>query len=204
MLTIPIHFTLFFLAAATPATVPAPADPSMDWLMQQAKPASAPQPVTRPSQTQVNPLTAKSQSDGYRQATMTLSDGRQITGRFATTSGQPVRVYDPEKKDYRDVPYVLIRSLEAKVLWERMQEEWHFKDSGSDIREFNGKSYPVHELHYILTLSNGQTVTGVVVTPLYLEHPDGDKLFALHKRDKGQIGQTLKDLVYVKKVEFAD
>jgi hypothetical protein len=88
------------------------------------------------------------------------------------------------------------------VLWERDEKEWHFKESGSDIKEFNGKTYPNRETQYTFTLLNGQTLSGGVVEPLYLQTPDGPVLFALHKRDKGEVGQTLKQLVYVKSAEF--
>ena len=35
-----------------------------------------------------------------------------------------------------------------------------------------------------------------------MQTPEGEKNFALHKRDKGEVGQNLKDLVYVTKVDL--
>ena len=59
----------------------------------------------------------------------------------------------------------MIRSIDAQVIWEREEKEWHFKESGSDIKEFTGKSYPCRETSYTLTLVNGQTLTGGIVEP---------------------------------------
>jgi hypothetical protein len=89
-------------------------------------------------------------------------------------------------------------------VWEREEKEWHFKDSGSDIKEYSGKSYPARETQYKVTLLNDQTMTGGIVAPLYAITTTGDKLLVLYKRSKGEVGQTLKDLAYVKTVVFED
>jgi len=201
-----------------PATRPAPttsqapkADAATDWLLGQAAAApSTPKedddgrpaaPTSRPA----SPFAAAGSNiaadPAARQGVMLLSNGEKIHGRFATTQGKPLRIYD-EHEVFRDVPFDLVRSAEAKVLWERDEKEWHFRESGSDIKEYSGKTYPARETQYTLTLVNGQTVTGSIVAPLYLQSRDGPYTFILHKRDKGEPGQTLKQLVYVQKVEF--
>ncbi len=131
-----------------------------------------------------------------------MSSGEKIHGRFCTTRDKPIRVWNDTDKEYRDVPYALIKSMEAKVLWERDQPEWHFKDSGSDIKEYSGKTYPARELQYILTLENGQTLTGGVVAPLYMLTKNDDIIFLLNKRQKGEVDTKLKSLEYVKQVIF--
>lgn len=133
-----------------------------------------------------------------------LSDGQAIIGSISTTADKPIRVFDRERKEYRDVPFKLIRSARASVLWEREEREWHFKESGSDIKEYTGKTYPAREMQYTLTLMNGQTVAGDVVAPLYVTVDGKETTYVLHKRDKGEVGQTLKDLVYVKSVELEE
>ncbi len=186
---------------ATPAT--APGDPTLDWLMGQATTAPAPRatpPATARAQSPLQSGTAD--ANRYRQAVLMLSDGEKIRGRFATTLGKPIRVWDEEKKQYRDVPFDLIQSMRSSVVWQRDQEEWKFIASGSDIKERTGKTYPARETIYTVTLVNGQTVTGGVVAPLYLDTPSGDKTFVLNKRSKGSVGQMLKQLVYVEAVEF--
>jgi len=178
----------------------------MDWLFDQATtaPATQPENPAQPTSQPTSPLNNASNQDDSRQATLTLSNNEKIKGRFATTFGKPVRVWSEGDMDYKDIPYNLIKSLEARILWERDQEEWHFIESGSDIKEYTGKTYPARELEYIVTLINGQRVTGGIVAPLYLRTGERDKTFVLHKRAKGDVGKKLKDLVYVKRVEFAE
>lgn len=176
-----------------------PVDDDVEFLLKHATTAPATRPANKPT---TSPFKA-AEDDGRRHATMMLSDGEKIKGRFSTTLDRPLRVFDTEAKEYRDVPFKLIKSIEAKVIWERDEKEWHFRESGSDIKEYSGKTYPARETEYTFTLTSGQTLSGAVAGPLYLQTDGDDKTFILHKRDKGEVGQTLKQLVYIVRVEFA-
>jgi hypothetical protein len=176
------------------------ADDDVGFLLKHATTAPASRPATKPAASPFKPR----EDDGRRAATLTLSDGEKIKGRFSTTLDQPFRVFVAEKKEYQDVPFNLIKNIEAKVIWERDEKEWHFRESGSDIKEYSGKTYPARETEYTFTLTNGQSINGAVAGPLYLQMDGEDKTFILHKRDKGEVGQTLKKLVYVARVEFAE
>jgi len=182
--------------AGEPAT--RPKDDDLDWLLSQ-KPAA---PATAPASQPASPFEAKRDGRGARAAVLTLSNGERVAGRFATTRDKPLRLWDEQDKEFRDIPIGLVKSMRAEILWERDEREWHFKDSGSDIKEYSGKTYPARETRYQFTLVNGQTVTGGVVAPLYLVGEKETKLYTLNKRAKGEVGQTLKQLVYVRAVEF--
>jgi hypothetical protein len=170
------------------------ADPTVDWLMKQATTGPSSQPATQPT------AIFKAEDDASRAGVITMSDGSTVSGKIATTAEKPVRVWDENEKEYKDVPFSMIKSIEAEVLWERDEQEWHFKASGSDVKEYSGKTYPARETKYKLTLTNGESVEGGVVAPLFV----GDKTYVLHKRDKGDVGQTLSQLIYVKSVTFSD
>lgn len=178
----------FLLGAAiqTPSTQPAP--------------GQTPAPATRP----VNPFVNR--GDGkdadIRPGVLVLSGGEKIRGKFATTPDKPVRVWIEKEKAYRDIPFRHIKSADAKVLWERDEKEWRFRESGSDIKEYSGKTYPVRELEYTFTLADGTTVHGGVVAPIHLQTREGHVTFVLYKRQKGEVGQSLKDLHYVGRVEL--
>jgi len=189
--------------ATQPATQPQTRDDDMDWMLGQARPASAP-PADLPASRAATPFDQKT-AFTYRRALVVFSDGEKFHGPLRTTLDKPVRVWVEEDKQYHDIPFALIKTIEASVVWEREEAEWHFKESGSDIKEFTGKSYPAREMRYTLTLLNGQSLTGGVVAPLYVQTiPGQEKTLVLHKRDKGDPGQTLKDLIYVQRVEFED
>ena len=159
--------------------------------------AAATQPTT-------TPLALRGgENDDAREGTIELSDGKTIRGRIATTAEKPVRVWVEAEKQYEDIPFSMIKTIEASVVWERDEREWRFKASGSDVKEYSGKTYPARETSYKITLSDGQTFEGGVVAPLYVTDADGaTKTYVLHKRDKGEVGQTLGQLVYVKRVSL--
>jgi hypothetical protein len=191
-----------WLLGAGPATQPGQSD--LDFLLSQSK-AAATQPAdgdVGPTTHPVSPFNSDL-TDGAREGTILLSDGKKIHGLIAHTQRKPVRIWIAEASEYKDVPFASIRSIQAKVVWERDEKEWHFKESGSDVKEYSGKTYPARATEYVVTLDDGTTVSGGVVEPLYLLSGDGPVTFALHKRDKGETGQTLDQLVYVKQVDFA-
>lgn len=200
----------------TPTTTPAATDQSasdstLQWIISQSPDAPATQSSGEPSDssspsTPAQPPATKSpfahSAPAGRLALIHLSDGSQLLGQLDTTPGKPLRLWDEQAKVYRDIPIALIASIHAQVVWERLQPEWHFAASGSDVKEFTGKTYPDRELVYVLTLLNGQTLTGGIVAPLYFRSDALSKTLTLNKRDKGIVGQSLDDLVYVQSVQF--
>ena len=187
------------LVCAT-AAGPATRDASDDILGLSAPAATRPaaEPATQPS------VFKPAADDGEtRVGTVTMSDGTVVTGKVATTAEKPVRIWVAEEKQYEDVPLSQVATVEAQVTWERDEPEWNFKDSGSDIKVYSGKSYPARETAYRFTLTDGTVIAGGVVAPLYVTGDDGRaRTLVLHKRDKGPIGQPLAKLVYVRRVEL--
>ncbi len=191
-------------ASQTVADPPAtqPADPAMDFFLNNAKPATQPTAEVPATQPGGDALVNQNAPIDARPATIMLSDGKTLKGNAATTTDKPIRVWDETIKDYRDIPFGLIASAKANVLWERDEKEWQFKESGSDVKVYSGKTYPARETQYTFTLANGDKITGDVAAPIYMDTGKATRTFVLHKRDKGEPGQTLKDLLYVKQIEF--
>ena len=193
---------LIFVVLLTLSPLCMAQDASVEWLLNQSATAPSTNATTHPSTKPTSPLDRIVSDPASRSGKITLSDGSVHTGRVTTTQDKPLRFYDTAIKEYRDVPLTMISKLEAKVLWERDEPEWHFKESGSDIKEFTGKTYPARELEYDVKLINGQTFTGGVVAPLYVESKGKQRQHVLYKRTKGAVGKTLSELVYVAKVEL--
>lgn len=194
-------FATAMILAIAAASAPAGEvrDETLDWLLSRAATA----PATRPADTQpAVPFERPGEDPEKRKGFILLSNNEKIPGTICTTREKPIRIWDPSAKQYVDVPWALIKSMEARVLWERDEKEWHFVESGSDIKEYSGKTYPARELEYVVTLVNGQTITGGIVAPLYVSGSGHTLTFVLYKRQKGDLGKTLKDLVYVKRVEL--
>lgn len=176
----------------------------MDFFLNTAKPATQPAGEVPTSQSAGEPLENKNAANDARPATITLSNGQTIKGNAATTTDKPIRVWDETVKDYRDIPFGLIASAKADVKWERDEQEWQFKESGSDVKVYSGKTYPARETQYTFTLVNGEKISGDVAAPIYVDTGKATKTFVLHKRDKGEPGQSLKDLVYIKQIDFGN
>lgn len=193
-------------AASAPSTAPATkptestGDPALDFLLNAATDAPV-RTTTRPATQGVNPFVDRKDPGGARPGTIILSNGEKLRGRIASTLDKPIRVWIEAEKAYFNVAFGEMKSAEAKVLWERQEKEWRFRESGSDVKEYSGDAYPLRELEYVITLVDGRIVRGGVVSPIYLQTHDGHATYVLHKRQKGQVGQTLKDLVYVVRVE---
>jgi hypothetical protein len=184
------------LAAAGPATKQS--DPALDWMLSQATTA----PATMRATTQpTSPLTDSGKKTA-RNGTITLSDGTKLVGEIATTAQKPLRVYQENEKEYVDLPFEQVTSIKALVVWERNEKEWQFKLSGSDEKVYSSRTYPARELQYTITTSDAKKVSGSIAAPIYLKQGDERRTLILHKRDKGDAGQTLKQLVYVQSVEL--
>ena len=190
-----------------PTTVPTTAGSSsdllMDWLTSRGAttlPTGA--ATTAPASTQAsNPFLADLSKEGEN-GIITLSNGEKFSGFITTTAEQPLRVWDADAKQYHDLPLMTILTIKAKIISEDQEQEWNFEKGGSDVKIYTGKSYPTRETQYIVTLTNGQSVTGGIAAPLYIKTAKGSQLFILHKTDKGTVGQSMDDLVYVKSVEL--
>lgn len=164
-----------------------------------AHPTTAPA-ATAPT-TAASPLVSDANEEP-RTGTITLSDGIKLTGQITTTADKPLRVYDENEKQYIDVPFDKIALIKAEVVWERDEKEWQFKLSGSDEKVYSGKSYPARETRYTITRLDGTKVSGAIDAPIYFKQGDQRRTLVLHKRDKGEVGRTLKQLIYVQSVEF--
>jgi len=137
-----------------------------------------------------------------------LSDGTRVPGDIYGTRGQGLLVLDlaREKNKWRRVPLGAILAVDTQVDWERMDREWRFKTAGDPEKVYTGKSYPNRRYSYRLTLRDETQIRcRIKGVPVYVR-PTGDKprLFVLHERHKGNVGTTLKDLIYVKAVRFGD
>lgn len=183
--------------AAEPATRPT-GDEMIDWLAGQATTSPATAPATQPA---TSPFTSRQNPDA-RRGTITLSSGERITGEISTTPEKPLRLWDEAAKMYRDLPLAGVASMKAEIVWERDEAEWHFIESGSDVKEFTGKTYPARETRYAVTMQDGRAFVGGIVAPIYVTTDAGSWNFVLHKRDKGEPGQKLAELIYIAKIEM--
>ncbi len=132
-----------------------------------------------------------------------LSTGAKVPGYLYTTRGKRLKIFNLKREVYEYVPVPACQTIEAVVEWQRMQKQWRFKEAGDPEKVYTGKAYPVRKMAWRLTLRNGHRITGHILgQPLYIEHGGKRRRFILHDRDKGPLGATLDDLVYVRRAAF--
>ena len=153
-----------------------------------------------------NPFGAEGNVSGRKDAVpgyVELSTGLKVPARIFTTRGKRLKIFNLKREAYEYVPVPALTKIEAVVEWERVDKEWRFKEAGNPEKVYTGRSYPARQLAWRLTLRNNHEILGHVLgQPLYAEHNGKVERFILHKRDKGAMGGELKDLLYIKSVEF--
>jgi len=132
-----------------------------------------------------------------------LSNDLKVPGRIYTTRAKRLKIYNLNREMYEYVAVPSLSGIEAVVEWARVDKQWRFKEAGDTEKVYTGKSYPVRMLAWRLTLRNGHEIVGHILgQPLYVEHNEKRERFILHKRQKGPLGDTLEDLVYIRRIAF--
>jgi len=196
------------LALALPLA-PAWAQDGVEDLLQAARPATAPAAVAPPSATQNKPTTdalgtlQPKAPEGARQGAITLSNGIKLEGRIWTTLNTPFRVWIEESKTYRDLDLASLQRIDVHVLSATMEDDWRWLKEGSDQKVYSGQKYPNVSLAYKFTLANDQVIEGTIVAGVYFADATRSRTLALYKIYRGNLDETLKDLVYITSIVFA-
>jgi hypothetical protein len=131
-----------------------------------------------------------------------LSDGNQLAGGLYTTLEKPWIVWCEATRSWRRVDFLTLLSIEAVVEEQRMELSWRPKGMGEPEKVYTGKQYPMRRMHWRFKLIDGSVIEGSTKgQPVFVElagRVSGP--FILGERMKGQDGQTLEDLVYVRKI----
>ena len=148
-----------------------------------------------------------------RPGAIELSDGSIHRGLIYVTRDKRLRIYDATVQRQREIPLRAVRQIECTVKREWIEKEWKFKETTSDKKLHTGRGYPAREYVHTITLNDGRTITGPLSAIVYLdpqpyrpvrpaEHRSQPKAehFLLNKRNKGELGQDLKTLIYVKRI----
>jgi len=100
------------------------------------------------------------------------------------------------------VDFLTLLSIEAVVEQERMELTWRWKGMGEPEKVYTGKKYPMRRVHWRFKLIDGSVIEGSTKgQPIFVELAGKvSGPFILGERMKGKDGQTLDELIYVRKV----
>jgi hypothetical protein len=135
-----------------------------------------------------------------------LSDGTIHPGKVYLTRDVRLKIYDQQLQRQREVPLQVVATIQCEVQKEWLEKEWRFKANADNEKVYTGRSYPVREYIHTITLGDGRTITGPLSGIIYVDPSDGSKSerFLMHKRQKGELKESLESLVYPKKIELGE
>jgi hypothetical protein len=147
-----------------------------------------------------------------------MSDGKVHPGAIFLTRDKRLKIYDGQLKRQREIPLRVVKQIECKVLKEWMEKEWRFKELALNEKYYTGRQYPAREYEYTITLQDDRTITGPLAEIVYVKpyldpkatpsrgyRPEvKEQRFLLHKRDKGEIGDELESLEYVRLIKLGE
>ena len=145
------------------------------------------------------------------------SDGKVYPGSVYMTRDKRLKILDDSIQRQREVPLRVVQQIECTVLKQWMEREWRFKELALNEKYYTGREYPSREYVHTITLKDGRTITGPLAEIVYVRpyaHSPSEPLahrpqvkaerFLLHKRDKGDPGEDLKSLTYVKLIKLGE
>jgi hypothetical protein len=144
-----------------------------------------------------------------------LSDGSIRPGQVYLTRDKRLKIADEQMQRQREVPLSAVKQIDCTVKKEWLEKEWKFKELTKDEKMYTGRSYPVREYEHTITLNDGRTISGGLSAIVYVQPIENKpaksgasgsevkaEQFILNKRNKGEIGEDLHSLVYVKSIKL--
>ena len=141
-----------------------------------------------------------------REGTVVLSNKERFYGKLHLTRGKRLRVWDIERKKYREIALSELSGINIHVARKRVEREWRFKEEGSDEKVFTGRTYARLDFGLTLTLAGKKRPVKCRIargTPIYVQPPKGKRQrFLIQPHMTGDMGQRADQLVYVKEIVF--
>ena len=153
------------------------------------------------------------QRDDAVPGSVELSDGSVRRGLVYLTRDKRLQIYDEALQRQREVPLQMVKQIDGTIKKEWLEREWKYKETTANEKMYTGRRYPVREYLHTVTLKNGRTISGPLSAIVYVEpsqhsvgqsddqQPEPER-FLLNKRNKGELGASLKSLVYVKQIKL--
>ena len=147
-----------------------------------------------------------------RPGRVTWSDGTVAEGRLVFTPGGRLHVTDPATGRGRDADPADLAAIRFRVEGESLERPYTFTTPGRDEKTYGAGRYPLRNLLATLVWRSGERAEGHLKTTVVrvvgpekagAEDPD-ERRIVLRRQWKGDVGQTLDDLVYAREVRFTD
>ena len=138
-----------------------------------------------------------------RVGTLTLSDGTAYTGEVSLTKGKKIDLFIIDQKKRYSIDLAEVVEITTEVERESLEHPWHFIEESRHEKGYLPETYPLRKYLLHVKLASGPELVGhVTAAPIYVRASDEKLRYFLLTDQKGDVGQALTDLVYVKSVTF--
>jgi hypothetical protein len=153
---------------------------------------------------EINPFKTPSvERDDAMPGYIELSDGSIYPGQIYLTRDKRLKISDDQLQRQREIPLNAVKQIDCTIKKEWLEKEWKFKELTQDEKMYTGRTYPTREYAHTITLNDGRTISGGLSAIVYVKSSETKAVqFILNKRNKGEIGQDLQSLVYVKSIKL--
>jgi len=140
------------------------------------------------------------------QGRFVLSDGTAHEGRIYLTRDKRLEVFNTASQEWLKLKLSEISSISFAIESETEEKEWRWKEGGSDVKVFTGRTYVDRRYSVTVKLAAGGTVSGHVRgTVIYVEPPGKEPVrFFLRKDERGDWNRKPAEIIYVKEILLGD
>lgn len=136
-------------------------------------------------------------------AAVTLSNGERHEGIFSMTPGRRLEIFETRAARRLHLDPAEIARVSVTPDVETMEQAWMFKEESDHTKILLPWKYPLRRLRTEVTVVSGETFQGRVVgCVFFLENEEDRRRFILTADQKGEKGQALEDLPYVRQIVF--
>jgi len=134
---------------------------------------------------------------------LTRSNGDAYAGRIHLTRDKRLELYCDAEKEWYKLKLKNLRSLEWVVEFERQEKEWRWKDSGSDVKVYTGRTKIDRRYKTVAITKDGKRIEGHIRgTVIYVRTSETRRKYFLYWNHPSEFGQKPADLDYVRRIDF--
>ncbi len=138
-----------------------------------------------------------------RRGQVEFTDSNIVSGVISLTPGTELKIQSGSQ--VRALGLDRVREMQFATEREDMERAWRFKEAGQTAKEYFGDPYPVRYLNTTIMLADGEKISGhLYTTVLYVVAGEKVQKVILLAKQRGKEGETYQQLVYPKRISFAD
>lgn len=133
----------------------------------------------------------------------TFSDGTALSGEARLIGARPLILVPLGEKRQRMFQLADLAAVAQEIETAGMERPWTFKESGKPEKVYLDGEYPLINFRTRLTLVNGGTVTGHVISAAFaFKSGSGSRKLFLQRQIKGSISEKMDDIVYLQSLRL--